>query len=256
MSWLTAVVIFVEIGSETLGWNFVNIFSTFTYGEKGNSRWLKQEQERKEKLRTKHACETGNGANVRAVSRFYLYDSRFAISSRCCSSGQMLDVWSFKTPTMLSTVSGWSSLFDHFDRLLRVGKYSFTKRGLDSTVTRCQVAQQGWSAVWNWEMILFPQGCWKNCQSTVFLILEWGGSTPFFWRSVSNSPILSLSQASTVFFIPSECQRMFFCCRYKKLVLASTIAKSSKGIEECIVFRSGHVSEWTARVTMHVNIRP
>ena len=37
-------------------------------------------------------------------------------------------VWFFNTQTMSSTLSGRSLLFDHFDRRLRVSRYSFTKR--------------------------------------------------------------------------------------------------------------------------------
>ena len=44
-------------------------------------------------------------------------------------SGQMsLGVWSFNTQTMSSTLSGRSLLFDHFDRRLRIGRYSLTNR--------------------------------------------------------------------------------------------------------------------------------
>ena len=79
-----SLVIFFEIGSETVGWNVVNVISTSICGKggKGNSRCLKPEREKSEKLRRKN--ETGNGANERAVSRFYLYDSSFSISSWRC----------------------------------------------------------------------------------------------------------------------------------------------------------------------------
>ena len=40
--------------------------------------------EEKKTMEKKNECETGKWANVRAVSRFYLYDSCFSISSWCC----------------------------------------------------------------------------------------------------------------------------------------------------------------------------
>ena len=44
-------------------------------------------------------------------------------------NGQMpLGVWSFNTQIMSSTLRGRLLLFDHFDRRLSVGRYSFTKR--------------------------------------------------------------------------------------------------------------------------------
>ena len=79
-------------------------------------------------------------------------------------SGQLpLGVWSFNTRTMLSTLRGRSLLFDHFDRLLSVGRYSFTKRRHIWFISFCVFFH-----------VFKHAGCWSpNCPGGKLLKGRW-----------------------------------------------------------------------------------
>ena len=69
--------------------------------------------------------------------------------------------------------------------------------------------------------------------------------------------VLSLSKALTDFFRSSETPtNVFPLSLYKKIGWHLRQVNHGYALRKVSVFKSGHVSKWTARVTRHVKISP
>ena len=106
--------------------------------------------------------------------------SRPGVVSMILPSGQMpLGVWSINTQKMSSSLSGRSLLFDHFDRRLRAGRYSFTKRRHIWFISFCVFFH-----------VFKLAGCWSpTCTGGKPLKGRWIGK----WFGVKGSSLLGCS---------------------------------------------------------------